>query len=175
MKLLRRASYASALAIALSFTVQCSSSKVDTSVFEESTPFKVEPVTFQEWFAGIKVGGTGINIFVPVANKSAHVIIDSIYFRNLKGKLVHKNDKYVAVLKNNNPYYTFTKAEKPQDYPFDLADAECAISFVENGETKYVKITDLNEVTGIYYEDGPPSIYNNTSSTDVASAIDDNE
>jgi len=42
-------------------------------------------------------------------------------------------------------------------------------------ESKYVKITDLNEVTGIYYEDGPPSIYNNTSSTHVASAVDDNE
>jgi len=38
-----------------------------------------------------------------------------------------------------------------------------------------VKITDLNEVTGIYYEDGPPSIYNNTSSPHVASAVDDNE
>ncbi|WP_179349455.1 hypothetical protein [Winogradskyella pacifica] len=99
MKLLRKASYVSALAIVFSFTYQCSSSKVETSQFESSTAFKVEPVVFQEWYAGLKVGGTGINVFVPVVNKSDDIVIDSIYFRNLKGKLAQKNDKYVAILK----------------------------------------------------------------------------
>lgn len=168
MNLLKKASYASALAIVFSITYQCSSSKVEISQFESSAAFKVEPIVFQEWYAGLKVGGTGINVFVPVVNKSDDIVIDSIYFRNLKGKLVQKNDKYVAILKNHSPNYTFTIAEKSNDYPFDLSQSECAISFIENGETKYFKTTDLNEVAGTYYENGPPSINDDTLSTIVA-------
>ena len=175
MNLLRRASYVSALAIVFSFIYQCSSSKVETSQFESSTAFKVEPIVFQEWYAGLKVGGTGINVFVPVVNKSDDIVIDSIYFRNLKGKLVQKNDKYVAILKNHSPNYTFTIAEKSNDYPFDLSQSECAISFIENGETKYFKTTNLNEVAGIYYENGPPPVNEDALSTVVAFTEDDKE
>lgn len=178
MKLLRKATYAIVLAVMFSFTFQCSSSKAaatTTTQFEESATFKVKPVLFQEWYAGIKVGGTGINMFVPVANKSENIKIDSVFFRNLKGKLVQKKDKYVAILKSDSPYYSFTVAEKSKDYPFTLSDAECAISFVENGETKYLKITDVNEVSGTYYENGPPSINDKTALTVVASTDEDTE
>lgn len=175
MKLLRKATFAIVLAVVFSFTFQCSSSKNVMPQFEESTTFIVKPVYFQEWYAGIKVGGTGINVFVPVINKSDNIRIDSIYFRNLKGKLVQKDNKYVAILKNDSPYYTFRIAEKSNDYPFTLKNGECAISFVENGETKYLKITEVNEVAGTYYENGPPSIYENTASPVVASTDDDGE
>ncbi|NRD18494.1 hypothetical protein HNV08_00425 [Winogradskyella eckloniae] len=129
------------------------------ATFQESTAFKVKTISFQEWYAGIKIGGTGMNVFVPIVNKGDHIKIDSVYFRNLKAKLVEDSGRYTAVLKNKSPYYTFKKAEKDPDFPFTLEDNECAISFVENGEVKYVKVSDLNEKRGVYYENGPPKIY----------------
>lgn len=138
-------------------------------IFQHPTGFKIKTIAFQEWYAGIKVGGTGLNVFIPIVNKEDHIKIDSVYFRNLKGKLVQNYGRYTAVLKNKSPYYTFKKPEKDEDFPFDLADNECAISFVENGEVKYVKVTNLSEKAGTYYENGPPSIYEKPVSTIVAS------
>jgi len=175
MKLLRKATFAIVLAVVFSFTFQCSSSKSIATTFEESASFNVKPVYFQEWYAGIKVGGTGINIFVPVINEAQNITIDSIYFRNLKGKLVKQNGKYLAILKNKSRQYIFKKPEKPSNYPFTLTDNECAISYVENGQTKYYKIANINEVAGTYYENGPPSIYSNNSSTILATTDDDND
>ncbi|MUU79029.1 hypothetical protein [Winogradskyella endarachnes] len=139
--------------------------------FQPSTTFKVKTISFQEWYAGIKVGGTGMNVFVPIVNKDEHIKIDSVYFRNLKAKLVEDSGRYTAVLKNKSPYYTFKKAEKDPDFPFTLEDNECAISFVENGEVKYIKISDLNEKRGVYYENGPPNIYERDPNRDRISAI----
>ncbi|WP_299098105.1 hypothetical protein [uncultured Winogradskyella sp.] len=130
-----------------------------TPSFQASTTFKVKTISFQEWYAGIKVGGTGMNVFVPIVNKQEHIKIDSVYFRNLKAKLVENYGRYTAVLKNKSPYYTFKKAEKDKDFPFTLEDNECAISYVENGIVKYVKVSDLDEKRGVYYENGPPEIY----------------
>ena len=174
MKLLKKVCYAIIFIGIIATTFQCASPKEVSTTFKVPTSFKVKSVYFQEWYAGIKVGGTGINVFVPVVNKRNNTTIDSIYFRNLKGKLVVKDDRYFAMLKNDSPYYTFQGSEKSDDYPFTLNDQECAISYVENGETKYLKITKVKEMEGTYYENGPPSIYASTSSKVVATTVDKN-
>ena len=138
-----------------------------TPKFQPSTTFKVKTISFQEWYAGIKIGGTGMNVFVPIVNKEDNIKIDSVYFRNLKAKLVENSGRYTAVLKNKSPYYTFKKAEKDDDFPFTLEDNECAISFIENGEVKYVKVSDISEKKGVYYKNGPPDIYQRKTTTDV--------
>ena len=168
MKTLKKAIYAIVFTITFSLMFQCNSTKVATTTFEQDTPFTIKPVVFQEWYAGIKVGGTGINIFVPVYNIDNNITLDEIYFRNLKGKLVKSGDKYTAILKNPSKDYTFQIPEKPSDYPFDLKDNECVISYVENGDTKFHKIVALNEVAGTYYENGPPSIYKRGNSNSMA-------
>lgn len=165
MKNLKKAVYAIIFTCTLSSFFQCASPKVATTNFEKQTPFTVKSVVFQEWYAGIKVGGTGINLFFPVYNVNDNVILKEVYFRNLKGKLVKNGNKYTSVLKNPSRRYTFHKAEKPADYPFDLKDDECVISYSENGQIKYHKIVVLNEVAGTYYENGPPSIYSNSMAT----------
>ena len=175
MKNLKKAIYAIVFAIAISFTFQCSSSKeTATTTFEYQPPFTIKPVVFQEWYAGIKVGGTGINVFLPISEVKGNIVFDEVYFRNLKGKLIKKENNYMATLKNPTRQYTFKKAEKPADYPFDLADNECVISYIENGKTKFYKILALNEVAGIYYENGPPSVYTRNSSSGMAS-LDEEE
>ena len=156
-------------------TFQCASPKVVTTQFEQEVPFSLEAVSFQEWYAGIKVGGTGINVFLPLKNVNQNVTIDSIYFRNLKAKLEMKDGKYVAVLENTSKFYTFKKSERPDDYPFTLLDDECAISYIENGVTKYHKVSQLNEVAGIYYENGPPSLYLKKATSIMATLDEDIE
>ena len=135
--------------------------------FQPSTTFKVKTISFQEWYAGIKIGGTGMNVFVPIVNKGDNIKIDSVYFRNLKAKLVEDSGRYTAVLKNKSPYYTFKKAEPDPNFPFTLEDNECAISFEENGVVKYVKVSDISEKRGVYYENGPPSIYQRKPKADI--------
>lgn len=175
MKNLKKATYAIVFAIAISFTFQCSTPREATTVFEQQAPFNVKTVNFQEWYAGIKVGGTGINIFVPIYDVKGNIVFNEIYFRNLKGKLIKREYNYMAILKNPSRQYTFKKADKPADYPFDLKDDECVISYVENGQTKYHKISALNEVAGTYYENGPPSIYTRSTSSGMASLDDEEE
>ncbi|MFC0603378.1 hypothetical protein [Winogradskyella pulchriflava] len=171
---LKKAIYAIVFATVFSLNFQCASSKVAEPTFEAQAPFLVKPASFQEWYAGIKVGGTGINIFLPIYKVTENIEFKNVYFRNLKGELTWKEGKYVAILKNPSKSYTFRVAEKPADYPFDLMDNECAISYIENGQTKYYKISALKEVAGTYYENGPPSIYARNSSERMAS-LDEEE
>lgn len=146
----------SVLAISFNF-YQCSSSKY---VLEKESPLKPYKPYFQAWFEDIKNGGSGINICFPNLNGNNEVIMDSIYFRGIKGKLVKGRSKYVAQLHNPSPYdrdmsveAAFKKEEKPT-FPFKLLNTECVISYLENGERKYLKISNLIEKEGIYYEKG---------------------
>lgn len=177
MILPKKASYAIVFALIFAISFQCVAQKKGkfTTVFEKQLPFKVNPVAFQEWYAGINVGGTGINIFVPITNVPENVEIDRVYFRNLTAELSLKNDKYCAVLKNTSRNYTFKKSKANTDYPFKLADNECVVSYIENGITQYLKIGDVNEFAGIYYENGPPSIYENKSATVIATTDEEEE
>ncbi|WP_178991255.1 hypothetical protein [Winogradskyella schleiferi] len=174
MKRLKKAIYVLVFAAIYGTALPCAAQKMTTATtLQQQAPFTVKTVSFQEWYAGIKVGGTGINIFVPITNLSDNVEIDRIYFRNLTGKLNEKNGKYFAILENDSKNYTFKKPEAPADYPFRLKDDECVVSYVEGGTTKYLKITSVNEFAGTYYENGPPSIYEKKSSTIVATVDDD--
>lgn len=175
MKSLKKAAYAIVFSIIFSTTFSVDAQKKAlTTTFEVQAPFKVNPVYFQEWYAGIKVGGTGINIFLPLTDVAENIQIDDVYFRNLTGKLNIKDGKYYALLKNKSPHYTFKKSEAPADYPFTLTDNECVVSYIENGTTKYFKIAANNEVAGTYYENGPPLIYSRRSTTVIAT-LDEEE
>lgn len=163
MKLIKQATYALFMTFLILSTYQCSSSKQATLhsniALQPKPTFQLSEVVFQEWYAGIKVGGTGFNIFLPNVTNDNNVVLENIYFRNLEGKLQKRNGIYISVLKNPAPYYTWEYPEKPKDYPFDLTANECVVSYIENNERKYVKITKLNEKAGTYYENGHPSIY----------------
>jgi len=175
MKNLKKVSYIIVYAMAISFAFQCASPKLTTPNLEQQTPFTVKPVTFQEWYAGIKVGGTGINIFLPISNSDEGVSFNEVFFRNLRGNLIKEEGQYTSVLKHPSRLYTFKKADRPMDYPFKLKDDECVISYTENGQLKYYKIKAINEVAGTYYENGPPSIYAQSSANGMASLDEEDD
>ncbi|MEO6348784.1 MAG: hypothetical protein ABIO60_12830 [Aquaticitalea sp.] len=144
-----------------------------TIVLQETSVFNLNQVQFQEWYAGIKVGGTGINVFFPNITNDDTVVFEAVYFHNLSGKITKGKGQYSAVLKNNTPFYTWEYPVKPADYPFDLKPNECVISYKEKGQLKYLKIANLDEKAGTYYENGPPSIYQSEPASIMATVDED--
>lgn len=178
MKLIRQATYALFMTFLVLSTYQCSSSKqaalqTNQIALQEKPTFQIDEVVFQEWYAGIKVGGTGFNIFLPNITNDNNITLENVYFRNLQGKIVKGDGFYTAVLKNPSPYYTWEYPEKPADYPFDLKENECVISYIENSQRKYFKTTTLNEKAGAYYENGHPSIYEGEPANAIATVEED--
>ncbi|MEZ4801614.1 MAG: hypothetical protein R2797_02495 [Gelidibacter sp.] len=172
MNLLKKAMNATIFAVIISSTFQCASPKVAPTQQPISEFQMQDPIVFQEWYAGIKVGGTGINMFVPKFNTDKNIQIDSVYFRNMKGKLVSGDSMYSVVLKNDSPNYVPNPSTAITN-PFNLTPNECIISYTENGQIKYLKIASIVEKAGTYYEDGPPAIYDNVSTRAVATVEQD--
>lgn len=150
MTLLKKVTYLLLLSFVTASLVQCASSKFK---LEKQAAFQSERIYYQEWFAGVQVGGTGINLFFPNLNPKANVRIDSVYFRGLKAKLEQSKGMYAAILKNKSPYDTSKQVKK---IPFKLTNNECVVSYYENGEQKFYKLKNIREKEGIYYEAGPP-------------------
>ncbi len=173
MKLLIKAFSCSVFTIILFSACQFSHAQSSVSLQAQSS-IKFDAVYFQEWYAGIKVGGTGFNIFFPNVNTGNEIVMKDVYFRNLKAKLHKVKDNYVATLENPSKHYTFKKAEKPADYPFDLGDSECVISYIEAGELKHLKVKVSDERAGTYYVNGPPLVYESPTSSGLAT-LDDSE
>ncbi len=174
MKLFKKAICAVCLAVVFSSTYQCSSPKniaVSTPLNNTIAEFD-QKIVFQEWYAGIKVGGTGINLFIPVVETNSNLQLDSVYFRNMKGKLIKGHSTYSVVLKNDSPYYQPNPSNEVTN-PFDLSPEECLITYIENGKTKYMKASKINEKAGTYYDAGHPSLYETASSRTLATIDED--
>ncbi len=167
MKLLKKAMNAVIFAAIISSTFQCTSTKLAVAPKEISELKLEEPIFFQEWYAGIKVGGTGVNLFIPKFKTKPNIQADSVFFRNMKGKLVDRDAMYSVVLKNDSKNYVPNQSNKETN-PFNLKGDECIVRYTENGQTKYLKIASAVEKAGTYYENGPPSIYQNIPSNIIA-------
>ncbi|MGV6830228.1 MAG: hypothetical protein ACWA5P_01540 [bacterium] len=140
----------------------CSSTKYQLT---EASSIQPSHAYYHEWYVGIKVGGSGFNVYLPNLNSQNNVQVDSIYFRRLKGKLVEGRSRYTAVLSRASKHYDALsknyqegnkKLNKAVNFPFELKHNECVISYFENGEKKYIKISNLKEKQSIYYEKGAP-------------------
>lgn len=135
--------------------LQCSS----TQKLQENVSFKVEQPYFQKWVAGVKNGGSGINIFIPVTNLKTNITLDSLYFRG---------HKVLLETKPNNPNLfigrILTEANQNEDFspkaeaeiPFDLKENEAVIIYTENDKKKYYKIENIKEKQAEYLPSTPP-------------------
>ena len=131
---------------------QCSSAQK----LQEKAPTNFGQVYCQTWVAGVRGGGSGINIFIPVTNFS--VKIDSVYFRGKKAKLNIESDNkmvFVGRIKtdlNNEQHDVMVNSEVKEEQkeeapketiPFELQNNECVVSYIDNGAVKYYKIENV--------------------------------
>lgn len=141
--------------LVLTLFLQCSSAQK----LQENVSFKVEQPYFQKWVAGVKNGGSGINIFIPVTNLKTNITLDSLYFRG---------HKVLLETKPNNPNLfigrILTEANQNEDFspkteaeiPFDLKENEAVIIYTENDKKKYYKIENIKEKQAEYFPSTPP-------------------
>ena len=134
----------------------CSSSKNNTPNFK--TLNGIEEVYYISWVAGVKGGGSGINVFINVNTEFPKDIeLDSIYFRGKSVKLQTKpNDKglYIGYFKTNAntadnelllDQETVKEEKESPKIPFNLKNNECVVSYIQDDKRMYYKITDIEE------------------------------
>jgi hypothetical protein len=150
---------------------QCSSQKK----LQQKSPVQLKEVYCQSWVAGVKGGGSGMNIFIPVETiTDKDIELDHVFFRGKASKLTTKPQNktlYIGRFKNtaNSKQDIVMSSDAKQEYgnkmpeateeiPFELKDDECVVSYKVGSKTKYFKIENVVEKQSIPY----PSAPNNT-------------
>ena len=147
---------------------QCSSQKK----LQEKSPVQLKEVYCQSWVAGVRGGGAGLNIFIPIdAVSDEKIELDSVYFRGKSAKLETKpqspsmfigrftsevNKKQDIIMSSDSRQEYGNKMPKvKEDIPFELKDDECIVSYKEGNKTKYFKIKNVIEKASIPYPSAP--------------------
>ncbi len=135
-------------------------------------PMTLGDVYFQKWIAGIKDGGSGMDLYIPITGDLPNNIqLDSVYFSGkvIKlQKLESSNELYVGRFKSNlNPKPDVVmSSEMNEEYgnkvlklenkiPFELKNSECVVSYREDEKTKYFKIEGIIEKPSQNYPGRP--------------------
>lgn len=131
-------------------------------MFQNQPPIDFGPSYFQKWTSGIKGGGSGFNLFIPIKTQDRGlVILDSVYFRGKVTKLEIIEDKTILfvgrfetefnqkpdIIMSDNPNEEYGNKSSIllQKIPFDLKDSECVVSYKDGNDTKYFKIGNITE------------------------------
>jgi len=136
--------------------LNCNSSKNGNFTYSitQNPPFTIVEAYSQKWMAGIKEGGSGINIYITIENMETGTSINEIYFRNKITKANHTTDsQYIGYYKTNenrdvlmdsNPK---KEAENtpPKQFPFKLEESEAVISYLFKGKDYYFKVSYVTE------------------------------
>jgi len=134
--------------VSLSFS-QCAS----TMKLEKESPISFGEVYTKSWVAGVKGGGSGTNIFIET--KTGDIVLDSVYFRGKVSKLEVKpgnNTLFIGrfLFTSNTRQNLFsndlgTVKLESKDFPFQLKENECVVSYIIDTKTKYYKIGNIIE------------------------------
>ena len=146
---------------------QCSSSKN----LDNQPPVDFGEVYTQSWTAGVKGGGSGTNLFIPVKDHS--VELDSVYYKGNSAKLENKPDSpdlYIGRFERNSnqPQDMIissdpreeaknTLPQVPEKIPFELKDDECVVFYQKEGKTHYYKISGITTKLSKNYPSAPPN------------------
>lgn len=157
------------LFLCVSFS-NCAGSRTSktTKLFEKNPPFSIKEAYFQKWVAGIKEGGSGVEVHLIMETMEPNVEIQNIYFRNhiLEAqKSLDNSNEYVAHLSSNlkNDVVMDIDPMKEaqnipsQEFPFELKENEAVVSYWFKGKKKYFKISNISEKERIAYPQSNPN------------------
>ncbi|NQY04695.1 MAG: hypothetical protein HRT68_00460 [Flavobacteriaceae bacterium] len=117
---------------------------------------------YQKWVAGIKGGGSGINLYIPSA-ESKTIVYKEVYFRSMKTSLsttkVESKSYYLGRFKTalnskkdlnmdgntKGEYGNASPLQNKVDPPFEISESEAIVVYTENDEEKFLKITGIKE------------------------------
>lgn len=152
--------------ITISFS-NCSSVKK----MQDKAPFSFDEVYYQHWVAGVRGGGSGVNVFISLKSNPDNIELDSIYFRGQQSKVEISNEKLIIgrfltkanqkedIIMSSEPHaeYGNKAPELPKNTPFSLKDDECVISYKQGETTKYYKISNMLRKPSPHYPSAPPN------------------
>lgn len=167
MKLLKRISSLIVMFVLMASFSQCSTAQK----LQQKAPIKFGEVYAQKWVAGVKAGGSGITISIPVDDIS--IPLDSVFFRGQKAKLEYiKGDQalYVGrfitdfnqtkdiILSSDMKEESNNRLPKlKEEMPFEFNDDECIITYNEGDKTMYYKISNIKMEQPLHYPSAPPN------------------
>lgn len=129
------------IVISLGCSNQFNFKKNSNLVFEESY--------YQSWVAGVKGGGSGLNIHLTLERKlNKNLEIKGIYFKQHYCNLtVQKENKYSGyILTDQNRYQNSivpsqaSKEKETTKIPFILEGNDAVLVYLENKKTRYLKL-----------------------------------
>lgn len=138
---------------------------------QKTAPIILGEVYSQSWVAGVKGGGSGINLFIPVLGElPQNMQFDSVYFRGRASKLelattnpvlyvgrfTEKFKQNQDIIMSIDPMEEYgNQLPTQQKIPFDLKETECVVSYKESKDTKYFKIDNIIEKKSEHYPSAP--------------------
>ncbi len=155
MKKIKQTSLFLLLFILVIFISKCSSAQK----LQGKIPLETGIVYYQTWIAGIKGGGSGVNLYIPIISNANKIELDSVYFHGKAAKLEAYSDSlFIGRFKTNiNQKKDMILSSDPlQEYgnqvpklekeiPFKLKENQCVISYKEGNKIKYYKIENIKK------------------------------
>lgn len=153
--------------VLIGITTSCGpcKTKKDSLAFTQNTPFTIENTYSQKWVAGVKGGGSGLNLYVSINNISEGVIMKEFYFRDqITDVKASKNNLFIGYYKNNENNMIMDSDSKkeavntpPVKSPFQLENNEAVLSYEFNNKTYYHKISSIEEKDVLAYPSSNPN------------------
>jgi len=134
--------------------VQCASSQ--NMEIDKNAPIGIKDPYFQEWVAGIKGGGSGFTVYIPV-EESADVTLNYTYFKGKKIELKLSNNVYIGrytypnkntdLIMSDDPKEEFKNKlpEVEKNIPFELEGNACVVGYTKGTENGFFKIENVTE------------------------------
>lgn len=147
----------STLMLSLMAFSQCSNGQK----LETKAPLEFGDVYYKKNPQAVKDLETVITLFIPIKGESNTIELDSVYFKGKSAKLIKSSQdqnlyfgKFIMkpahtediILSSDIAEEHKNKLPvKESKTPFELLPNQCVISFIEAGQTKYYKISNIKE------------------------------
>jgi uncharacterized cupredoxin-like copper-binding protein len=146
----------------------CGTCKTEKESFAltQNPPFTIKNSYYQNWVAGVKEGGSGLNIYASIDDMSEGVILKEFYFRGNSVEVKSsKNPVFVGYYKNDinkdvimDSNSTNEAANTPPKFsPFKLENNEAVLSYEYHHKMYYHKISNIEEKQIIAYPSSSPN------------------